>query len=297
MSLLKKDRSFHALTPSIYSAVVHPRRTRTPDSFGISSQISQQGFTLLELLIVVAMISILMVLVIPAFTNVKTGNDISAAAFTITGVLERARTYAMSNNTYTYVGFYEEATTAASPTNSTPAYPGKGRIVLAAVASKDGTSNCEDPNSTATDPIPLIPSKIIAIGKLTKLEGLHVTDIGAPPTSSSPTPDPNSLDGRPNLPYTYASPAFDYQNRISSDDTHSPENHTKFPFTAQGYTFYKTVRFNPRGEASINATYELRPAAEIGLKPTHGSVLDVNSRNVIAIQFSGAGGNFKIYRR
>jgi len=254
------------------------------------------GFTLLELLVVIAIIAILMVLVAPAFTNIKSGNDITTAAYTISGTLEQARNYAMANNTYVYVGFYEENAGSLTTTNATPPYPGKGRLVLAIVASQDGTTLCEDPASTSGNPIVLTANKIIQVGRLIKVEGLHVTDIGAPSPATSPSPDPNSLAGRPDLPYTYASPTYDYQNRINSDDTHSPENHTKYPFVTQGYTFYKTVRFNPRGEASLNATYDLRRAAEIGLRPAHGTTVDTTSRNVVAIQFSGVGGNFKIYR-
>ena len=254
------------------------------------------SFTLLEILVVIAIIAILMVLVAPAFTNIKTGNDVTSAAYTISGVLEQARNYAMANNTYVYVGFYEEDATSLVATNATPPYPGKGRLVLATVASKDGTNGCEDSTSTLTNPIPLTASKIIQIGRLVKIEGIHVTDIGAPSPAPSVSPDSNSLTGRPDGPYTYASPSFDYMNRINSDETNT-ENHTKFPFSAQGYTFYKTVRFNPRGEANLNATYDLRRAAEIGLRPTHGAAVDANTSNVVAIQFSGVGGNFKIYRQ
>jgi prepilin-type N-terminal cleavage/methylation domain-containing protein len=257
-----------------------------------------RAFTLLELLIVIAIISILLVLVAPAFTYIKRGNDITTAASMVTGVLAQARNHAMANNTYVYVGFYEEVPTLTWPTNATPPYPGKGRVVLASVASKDGTTSCEDPNSSTSNRIPLIASRIIQIGKLVKVEGVHMTDIGAPPDPTpSPTPPPDSIDGRPHFPYTFGSPMFDYQNRINSDDTHSPENQTLYPFVTQGYTFYKTVRFNPRGEANINGTYALRRAAEIGFRPTHGAVVDMNGPNVVAIQFSGIGGNFKIYRR
>src|SRR2546425_363539 len=72
------------------------------------------AFTLLELLVVIAIIAILMVLVAPAFTNLKGGNDITAAAYTISGALEQARNYAMANNTYVYLGFYEEDATAST---------------------------------------------------------------------------------------------------------------------------------------------------------------------------------------
>jgi prepilin-type N-terminal cleavage/methylation domain-containing protein len=257
-----------------------------------------RAFTLLELLVVMAIIAILMVLIVPAFTSLKGGGDVTNAAYTIKGVLEQARNYAMANNTYVYVGFYEEAPTASSPTSATPPYPGKGRLLLASVAAIDGTTSCEDPNSSSASPILLIATKIKQVGKLTRIEGVHVTDIGAPPSSTpSPSPGPNSIAGRPNLPYTYASPGFDYQNRINSDDTHTTFNQTMYPFSAQGYTFCKTVRFSPRGEASINATYDLRRAAEIGLLPTHGATVDTNSRNVVAIQFGATDGNFRIYRQ
>jgi hypothetical protein len=70
-----------------------------------------------------------------------------------------------------------------------------------------------------------------------------------------------------------------------------------YPFVAQGYTFRKTVRFSPRGEANINSTYSLRNVAEIGLRPTHGTTVDTTNPNVVAIQFSGVTGSFKIYRQ
>jgi prepilin-type N-terminal cleavage/methylation domain-containing protein len=275
------------------------RNSRSSASLNFQrSTLNHFSFTLLELLVVIAIIAILMVLVAPAFTNIKSGNDITTAAYTITGVLEQARSYAMANNTYVYVGFYEEAPTSASATNATPPYPGKGRLLLASVASKDGTASCEDQNSTTSNRIPLTATKITQISKLVKVEGVHMTDIGAPPTSTpSPSPASGSIDVRPDFPYTSGSPTFDYQNRINSGDTHSPENQTLYPFSAQGYTFYKTLRFNPRGEASINSTYALRQIAEIGFRPTHGSAVDANSTNVVAIQFGGVGGNFKIYRR
>ena len=71
-------------------------------------QYVQAGFTLLELLIVVGIIALLMVLIAPAFTTIKGGTDVTSAAYTIKGALDTARTYAKANNTYTWVGFYEE---------------------------------------------------------------------------------------------------------------------------------------------------------------------------------------------
>src|SRR6266480_1574426 len=95
------------------------------------------GFTLIELLVVIGVIILLTVLLTPAFTNLKSAGDVTSAAYTIKGVLEQARTYAMANNTYTWVGFYEEDV-SQSPSN--PATPGTGRLIMSIVASKDGTN-------------------------------------------------------------------------------------------------------------------------------------------------------------
>jgi type II secretory pathway pseudopilin PulG len=246
------------------------------------------AFTLLELLIVVGIIALLMVLIAPAFTSIKGGTDVTSAAYTIKGVLDTARTYAKANNTYTWVGFYEENTTGTTPTNNAPAYPGNGRVLLATVASKDGTRIYGDNDPAAALP----PDRISQVGKLVRVEGIHLTDIGNPSPTPNPTPVPDTVPARPYTPYTEGSP-FDHFNRISSDSSDT----TLFTFTAQNYTFYKTIRFSPRGEANINSTYNLKHEGEIGIKPTHGAAVDSNSPNVVAIQFTGLGGNIKIYRQ
>jgi prepilin-type N-terminal cleavage/methylation domain-containing protein len=244
-----------------------------------------RAFTLLEMLVVMAIIAILLVAVVPALTTIKTAGGVTNAAYTIKDALEQARTYAMANNTYVWVGFYEEATTAAVPTNTAPPYSGTGRVVIGVVYSRDGTKIFDSSDPTA----PLPPSSINSLGKLLKIEGIHLTDIGSPSGGS-----PDNLDGRSDWPYTYAAGiSADHFNRISSTSA----DKTKFNFTTQNYTFYKTVRFDPRGEANLNSTYSLKNVAEIGIRPTHGNAIDANTRNVVAIQFAGIAGNFKIYRR
>src|SRR6187399_351783 len=110
---------------------------------------SVRGFTLLELLIVVGIIGLLLVLMAPAFTTIKGGTDMTSAAYTIKGVLDTARTYAKANNTYTWVGFYEEnVANAASPNSDMPAV---GRVIISIVASKDGSEVYTSVGSPAAD--------------------------------------------------------------------------------------------------------------------------------------------------
>ncbi len=281
----EKDRK-SALTPRQHarSAFTLPE-PRGRHDLTLPEPRGRYAFTLIELLIVMGIIAILMVLVAPAFTNLKSAGDVTGAAYTIKGVLDQARTYAMANNTYTWVGFYEEDVSTAS---TNPATTGTGRIVMSIVASKDGTT-IYDPSS----PAKITTTQLIQVGKLTKIENAHLAGdalFTAPPS----TPTGSTFDTRPSVTY-----------RIASLPNSSPPNsRTPFqypvgnPEPAAQYTFVKAVQFSP-GEARVdNSTdYTLQTAAEIGLRATHGTTVDTISPNVVAIQFAGVGRDVRIYRR
>src|SRR5438876_8791313 len=135
----------------------------TPKAFAGTALQRFNGFTLLELLIVLSIIGILLVLLAPAFTTIKGGTDVTSAAYTIKGVLDTARTYAKANNTYVWVGFYDE-----DVSSGTPGTAGTGRVVMSIVASKDGTK-VYDANSTSID-----STKLIQVGKLIKIDNIHL---------------------------------------------------------------------------------------------------------------------------
>jgi len=249
----------------------------------VGSAFKRNAFTLLELMFVIGIVAILMVLVAPAFTNLKSAGDVTGAAYTIKGVLDQARSYAQANNTYTWVGFFEENVASA-----TPGTAGIGRLVMSIVASNDGTIIY-----TSSSPGTIDPTRLIEVGKLTKIDNVHLwthTDTPLTPTGST-------FGYRPNVTSTYC-----------IGDT-SPPNSTgtlfQYPVgspapTAQ-YTFLKGVQFSPGGLAQIiNSTtsYSPQTAAEIALEPTHGNVAPGSiPANVVAIQFTGVGGDVKIYRR
>ena len=230
-----------------------------------------------------AIIAILMVLVAPAFTSLKSAGDVTSAAYTVKGVLDTARTYAKANNTYTWVGFYEE--NVSNPLSPNPDAPAIGRLVMSIVASKDGTT-AYDPNNLAT----INPTNLIQVGKLIKIENAHLWT-----HTDSPSGAGSTYDTRPNVTATYC-----------LGDTSPPNSLTPFQYPvgnlepAAQYTFVKVVQFSPAGEARINnstTAYSLQTAAEIALRPTHGTTVDTISLNPVAIQFSGAGGNVRVYRR
>jgi prepilin-type N-terminal cleavage/methylation domain len=250
------------------------------------------AFTLLELLIVVGIIALLMVLIAPAFTSIKSGTDVTSAAYTVKGLLDTARTYAKANNTYTWVGFYEEDVSSA-----TPGAVGTGRIVMSIVASKDGTT-VYNAGSTSID-----PTRLVQVGKLVKVDNIHLAllPLGTGTGNTfdlrpSPTPAPandsrfGELNGSPTAPTTNSQYPFQY-----------PLGNP--PPTPQ-YTFRKTLQFSPRGENKINSgvgaggvTYDIKRIVEVGLQATHGTQVDTSSPNVVAIQINGFAGDVRIYRR
>jgi Tfp pilus assembly protein FimT len=249
------------------------------------------AFTLLELLIVVGIIALLLVLIAPAFTYIKGGTDVTSAAYTIKGVLDTARTYAKANNTYTWVGFYEEnVANSASPNRDTPAV---GRIVMSTVASKDGTM-IYDPTNVGQQNL---TTGLTQVGKLTKLENVHLWTHTDVPSGTGET-----FDSRPNIASTYC-----IGDASPSNSTTPFQYPVGNPAPGAQYSFVKAVQFSPSGEARVNNSttnsnglqvFPLQAAAEIALEPTHGATAPASvPANVVAVQFTGLGGNVKIYRK
>ena len=247
------------------------------------------AFTLLELLVVLGIVGLLLVLVAPAFTTVKSSGDVTSAAYTIKGMLDTARTYAKANNTYTWVGFFEEDVSQGA---TSPATGGTGRVVMSIVASEDG--------SKIYDPINLgqqtLTSGLIQVGKLIKIENIHLWTHTDTPSGTGWT-----FDTRTNVASTYC--IGDASRSNSTTPFGYPVGN---PAPTAQYTFVKAVEFSPRGEPRINNStinsngtevFPLQTAAEIALKPTRGALIDYNSPNLVAIQFTGVGGNVRIYRK
>jgi type II secretory pathway pseudopilin PulG len=243
----------------------------------------RHAFTLVELLAVVGIMVVLFALLIPAFTGSKSAGDITRASYDVAGALETARAYAQANNTYVWVGFFEEDGSGAS---QSPAVSGTGgRVVISIAASRDGSH----PNGGAAGLMD--PTKLVQVAKLIKIDNVH---LAAFPDGSGTGSD---FEGRPP-----AGGRIGGGNPIGAANPAGAGVSFQYPVggvTSPIYTFDKNIEFNSRGENAINGTDDRRPVVEIGLQPqpTHGSAIEANSRNVAAIQITGITGNVKIYRQ
>jgi prepilin-type N-terminal cleavage/methylation domain-containing protein len=263
------------LVDTEYSEVMRPapsiRASRTAQNPGCAFTLKQRerkAFTLLELLIVVAIISILLVLVVPAFTTIKSADDVTKAAYDISGTLEQARTFAIGNDTYVFVGFFEE---------------GPGQVLLSVVASKNGTRVYSD---TVNDPPPLNAAFLTQISKLIKLGNIHLDRLTDSAITRADVP-----------PDQYHVGHADFAKRLQYDGSMISNNTTfSYPLTGTAqYTFTKIIQFNPQGDATKIVDTPAR-SIEIGLRPAHGTAIDNNSRNLVAVQVEGITGQSKMYR-
>ena len=269
-----------------------------------SMSCKQSGFTLMELALVIAVIIILAAFIAPAFTNLKSAGDVTNAAYTVKGALEQARNYAMANNTYTWVGFYEED--GSKPSASPTATSGIGRLVISAVASTDGT-NIYGSGTGAID-----ATKLRQVVKLIKIDNVHLPLFAIGSGTGDTFDTRPAVQNDPIAGYNY-SRFGELNNATPNTAPYTTPYNFQYPVgspapTAQ-YTFKKLLQFNPRGEARVNGdSYDVRRVVEIGLIQTHGSTVPNSTSgagtstatyggNVAALQITGFGGNTKIYRR
>ena len=233
-------------------------KTPTP-----SRSVQRSGFSLIELLVVMAIIGMLSAVAIPAISSIKGGGDLMKAAYDISGVIEQARSYAMANNTYVFVGLAEvDASNAESAAGQ---QSGTGRVVLAAAGSKDGTRNFAAAN-------------LVALSKIRRFDNLHLAD--APPNSGNMARPPVADQFRA------GNAAFVAESTLA------------WPLSGGSptYTFSKVIQFDPRGSATLQSSGRSMPQwMEIGLAPARGNVA-ASGANCAALLLDGVTGSVKIYR-
>lgn len=270
------------------------------------------GFTLVELLVVVAVMVVLMTLAIPAFNAIRGGTDFTSEVYNVAGTYDQARAYAVANNTYVLAGIFEVS--APVYTSGTPAVGGTGWVVMAVIASKTGMrpyqslfpSGLTTWNSTGYG----TGTSFVAVTKLLELPNLHLVDLqyngttplSLPATGNMARPGPALIPSYDDLSNAPESPSIRFSSQFAW-----PLGTT---LTGGQYKFVKVVEFDPQGTARIiwqnfPVTFPdaVPPYIEVGLQPAHGAVAagppasqSSGAGQIAAVQIAGITGATHIYR-
>ena len=258
----------------------------------VSTSCKHSGFTLMELMVVIAIMIIVAAFVAPAFTTMKSAGDVTSAVYNISGVLEQARAYAMANSTYVWVGF--RGSRCIERFFGQSANDRSGRLAIAIVASRDGTRGYDVTNSSLPNPAWTNynnGANLVAISKLLRFENVHMAAFFSTIPNSGNTTRPTVSSGSYQLGNTTANP--NPGNCVTPFD---------WPLgsaigTGQ-YSFTRVVNFDPAGVARIqyaSNTDGVGAYIELGLQQTHSTVIS-SGPNVAALQIDCMTGSVRKYR-
>jgi prepilin-type N-terminal cleavage/methylation domain-containing protein len=217
------------------------------------------GFSLIELLTVIAIMSLLVSVAVPAITSLAKGNQMNQSLIEIAGTLDQARQYAISHNTYVWVAFRPNPTGAAGDELS---------VVL--LASKTGT----DPSPwTHYGTVP--NAQIDMLGRVRTFTQIRLEEAG--------TFGENQI------------PALAGKSAVTLDNTPSTDTAVfgiKLPGASAPVDFTRAIQFTPSGEARVASS--VIDAIEFGLHPTRGNVAD--NHNVAVLRVNGLTGQTTVFR-
>ena len=225
----------------------HPNHTRR-----------QRAFTLIELLVVMVIIALMVALSRLAIEGVSSSGKFNASLSSVSGILEQGRAYAIAQDTYVWVVFYEY----------TPPGGGPLEVYAGAFGSNDGT----DPyNWAGTQTLPY--SGLTSVTRLYHFKGLHLQTTSLPNAPTTGT-----------LNYPASVPIFQTTAQNVSGTITLP---------APGAVYW-VVQFTPSG-AARNAANPIE-SIWLGFQPSF-SPTAFDTHNVASMKVNGFTGLTTIYRQ
>jgi len=253
------------------------RRQRAPG--GIAA------FSLVELLTVMAIGLAMTAMSGVALKGLKESGQFSNALTNISTALELARSSAVANNMYVYVGIAEYDQTVASTAAQQRA--GIGRVVLAVVARKDGTSGIDTTDGSAWKAQYNNGGQLMLLTKPMVFDGVHLADsVGA----GSPGMERPAVASNYSVSHSQFTSATPFSYPLGS------------ALESGCYQFHRVIQFDPRGSVRMVTSASsgvLAPQFEIALQHCDGTRLpevSVGNGQVAAIQIGGINGDVHLYR-
>lgn len=217
----------------------------------------RHGFSLVELLAVMAILATLSAVTIPAVQSLRGAGSVNRAISDLSGVLEMARVHAMANRTYVRVLF-------------TTLPPGNGRVNPATVAlmvsAADGSMHNGDMTDSTVWPALSRPLVLDNLGISDSLQGA-----GGFSTGTDATPSGGNVTGE-------MMPAF--QRQVPSLGT---------------VTFDQVIQFGPNGEARVGFDQPSRHIS-LGLAQRGANGEASRTENAFILRLSGVNGSITVLR-
>ncbi len=232
-------------------------------------KVNRAGFSLVELLTVIAIIALLTAGTGQAISALISSGGANQNISQLSGILEQAREYAVSQNTYVWVTFYPGV-----------ASNGVKQVSVAVVASTDGTdpASVNGASSWQQYSYGAVPSSNLAlVNKVVTLK--QVSLHGAATLSPSTLP---------------ASPAVaDPANSLAGGTSGNALFSIQVPGTAGPSPFTQALEFTPSGQArNSNSPVDV---IDVDVQPQKGSVDD--TKNVAVVRVNGLTGETVVYRQ
>jgi prepilin-type N-terminal cleavage/methylation domain-containing protein len=233
-------------------------------------KVKNAGFSLVELLAVIAIIALLTAGTGQAISALISSGGANQNISQLSGILEQAREYAVSQNTYVWVTFYSPA----AATN------GVKQVSVAVVASTDGT----DPAAVNGGPsweqqsYGTIPSSGLAlVNKVVTFKQVSLKGANELATTPSSLPTSPSVQDPTNSLATNTSGYFSIQ----------------IPGTSGTAQFTQAVEFTPSGQARNSSSPV--DVIDVDVQPQKGAVDD--TKNVAVLRLNGLTGETAVYRQ
>lgn len=220
----------------------------------------RRGFSLIELLTVVALIAILAVAVLPALSSMSGSGRTRQNLIQISGALEKAREYAVSRNTYTWVAWRMNNVSTDRP------------VLQMAFASADGSTADVPSSGTYSGPYGGT-NRVVPIDRPQKLEGCRLKAGSALPSDSPIRTRVENFAGGAAL----TGPGF---SSYTSTQTGTVD-------------FDASIMFTPAGEARVSAA--LPENIQFALIPLKGADTE-DTAGASLVRVSGLTGRVKVYQ-
>lgn len=221
---------------------------------------TSRGFSLAELLTVLAIIGVLVTLSVPALRGVSETGSMTQAITRISGTLEQARNFAVANNTHTWVAFSDNA------------LPGETGVRMVAFASQSGL-NLESDSGGGVVRYPSEDVEMIA-----PIERIRQIRVGGS------IPDDNALLSGQILPPV-------------GEVTEFPTTSGGLQFSLEDEMYSRSIHFKPNGEAGMDVgVSEVIQIVVVPEKNPGGTIPEKDARQAMVIRVSGLTGQAIVYQ-